>query len=233
MVTRKRRVREPFIIPIHSIYRNAKLYGHYLVTGVTLHHPPPSFTPKLIDPFRPFLTSYRNPTAVRSTRVRHGRSPDRVRHWFLVSGIGVGGESSIALRDTQRRQARAVMWSLGEFVEGVGNPRSKKWRYVALLRSTPQSISFSAAQIDSKETTIHGLPLSSEIVELVFLSTRLPLSVICLPRLLPTSPTAHNARIELCRFRVFFIGHEPASLVRSQVQTDSDGYILTERGSRA
>ena len=36
------------------------------------------------------LTNYRDPTAVRSTRVRHGRSVDRVCHWSLVSCIGVG-----------------------------------------------------------------------------------------------------------------------------------------------
>ena len=75
---------------------------------------------------------------------------------------------------------------------------------------------------------------ASSIVRLVFLSTCLPLSVICLPRLLLTSPNTHNARIELNRFQAFFsIGHEPTSLVRSQVQTDSDGYILMERGSQA
>ena len=36
------------------------------------------------------LTNYRDPTAVRSTGVRHGRSVDRVCHWSLVSCIGVG-----------------------------------------------------------------------------------------------------------------------------------------------
>ena len=32
---------------------------------------------------------YRNPAAVCSTRVKHGRSVDHVRHWSLVSGIGL------------------------------------------------------------------------------------------------------------------------------------------------
>ena len=76
-----------------SPYRNAKLYrlSNY---GRYSPPPPPSFVPMLIDTFHPFLTSYRNPTAVRSTRVRLGRSLDHVHHWSLVSGIGVGSLES-------------------------------------------------------------------------------------------------------------------------------------------